>query len=170
MIESVAKTAAKRSHWLKSVKNLTTEFTLIAKPGFQIILEKMREFWVENGGHSTWERWDFVKTNNLFGLRTFRSRSFVLGLFNRRPFQFNVMSTFGYFNINHFHLWIFLTNVISTYGILLLGHFDSRTFRSYITPNFSTSPLKPLNGIQRNMTGSKISTSSTNVLFTGRLE
>ena len=30
---------------------------------------------------------------------------------------------------------------------------------------FSTSPLKPLNGIQRNYTGSKISTSSTKFVF-----
>ena len=32
---------------------------------------------------------------------------------------------------------------------------------------FSTSPLKPLNGIQRNLTGSKISTSSTKFVFFG---
>ena len=32
---------------------------------------------------------------------------------------------------------------------------------------FSTSPLKPLNGIQRNLTGSKISTSSTMFVFFG---
>ena len=31
--------------------------------------------------------------------------------------------------------------------------------------HFSTSPLKPLNGIQRNLTGSKISTSSTKFVF-----
>ena len=33
---------------------------------------------------------------------------------------------------------------------------------------FLTSPLKPLNGIQRNLTGSKISTSSTKFVFSGR--
>ena len=32
---------------------------------------------------------------------------------------------------------------------------------------FSTSPLKPLNGIKRNLTGSKISTSSTKFVFFG---
>ena len=32
---------------------------------------------------------------------------------------------------------------------------------------FSTSPLKPLNGIERNLTGSKISTSSTKCVFFG---
>ena len=32
---------------------------------------------------------------------------------------------------------------------------------------FSTSPLKPLNGIQRNLTGSKISVSSTKFVFFG---
>ena len=35
---------------------------------------------------------------------------------------------------------------------------------------FSTSPLKPLNGIHRNLTGSKISTSSTKFVFFGRSE
>ena len=40
---------------------------------------------------------------------------------------------------------------------------------SSLTLNFtiSTSPLKPLNGIQRNLTGSKISTSSTKFVFFG---
>ena len=33
---------------------------------------------------------------------------------------------------------------------------------------FSTSPLKPLNGIQRNLTGSKILTSSDKFVFSGR--
>ena len=32
---------------------------------------------------------------------------------------------------------------------------------------FSTSPLKPLNGIQRNLTGSKITTSTTKFVFFG---
>ena len=35
---------------------------------------------------------------------------------------------------------------------------------------FLTSPLKPLNGIQWNLTGSKISTSSTKFVFFGRFE
>ena len=35
---------------------------------------------------------------------------------------------------------------------------------------FSTSPLKPLNGIQRNLTGSKISKLSTNFLFFGPID
>ena len=38
---------------------------------------------------------------------------------------------------------------------------------SSLTFTFSTSPLKPLNGIQRNLTGSKISTSSTKFVFFG---
>ena len=37
----------------------------------------------------------------------------------------------------------------------------------WLAETFSTSPLKPLNGIQRNLTGSKISTSSTKFLFFG---
>ena len=37
----------------------------------------------------------------------------------------------------------------------------------WLAETFSTSPLKPLNGIQRNLTGSKISTSSTKFVFLG---
>ena len=37
----------------------------------------------------------------------------------------------------------------------------------WLTETFSTSPLKPLNGIQRNLTGSKFSTSSTKFVFFG---
>ena len=37
----------------------------------------------------------------------------------------------------------------------------------WLAETFSTSPLKPLKGIQRNLTGSKISTSSTKFVFFG---
>ena len=37
----------------------------------------------------------------------------------------------------------------------------------WLAETFSTSPLKPLNGIQGNLTGSKISTSSTKYVFFG---
>ena len=37
----------------------------------------------------------------------------------------------------------------------------------WLAETFSTSPLKPLNGIQRNLTGSKILTSSTKFVFFG---
>ena len=37
----------------------------------------------------------------------------------------------------------------------------------WLAETFSTSPLKPLNGIQRNLTGNKISTSSTKFVFFG---
>ena len=37
----------------------------------------------------------------------------------------------------------------------------------WLAETFSTSPLKPLNGIQRNLTGSKISMSSTKCVFFG---
>ena len=37
----------------------------------------------------------------------------------------------------------------------------------WLAETFSTSPMKPLNGIQRNLTGSKISTSSTKFVFFG---
>ena len=39
----------------------------------------------------------------------------------------------------------------------------------WLAETFSTSPLKPLNGIQRNLIGSKISTSSTKFVFFGRI-
>ena len=39
----------------------------------------------------------------------------------------------------------------------------------WLAETFSTSPLKPLNRIQRNLTGSKISTSSTKFVFFGRI-
>ena len=39
-----------------------------------------------------------------------------------------------------------------------------------LTATFSTSPLKPLNGIQRNLKGSKISTSSTKFVVSGPIE
>ena len=37
----------------------------------------------------------------------------------------------------------------------------------WLAETFSTSPLKPMNGIQRNLTGSKISTPSTKFVFFG---
>ena len=40
----------------------------------------------------------------------------------------------------------------------------------WLAETFSTSPLKPLNRIQRNLTGSKILTSSTKFVFLGRSE
>ena len=39
----------------------------------------------------------------------------------------------------------------------------------WLAETFSTSPLKPLNGIQGNLTGSKISTSSTKFVFFGTI-
>ena len=53
--------------------------------------------------------------------------------------------------------------------------FSGRSEKQYGRPGlwlaetFSTSPLKPLNGIQRNLTGSKISKSSTKFVFFGRI-
>ena len=40
----------------------------------------------------------------------------------------------------------------------------------WLAEPFSTSPKKPLNGIQRKLSGSKISTSSTKFVFLGRSE
>ena len=54
--------------------------------------------------------------------------------------------------------------------------FSGRSEKQYGRPGlwlaetFSTSPVKPLNGIQRNLSGSKISASSTKLSFSGRSE
>ena len=40
----------------------------------------------------------------------------------------------------------------------------------WLAETFSTSPLKPLNGIERNLTGSKISMSSTKFVFYGLIK
>ena len=40
----------------------------------------------------------------------------------------------------------------------------------WLAETFLTSPLKPLNGLQRNLTGSKISTSSTKFVFVGTIK
>ena len=40
----------------------------------------------------------------------------------------------------------------------------------WLADTFFTSPLKPLNGVQRNLTGSKVSISSTKFVFLGPIE
>ena len=52
--------------------------------------------------------------------------------------------------------------------IIVITRFTS-SVRPALTFKFSTS-LKPLNGIQLNLTGSKISTSSTKFVFFGQIE
>ena len=54
-------------------------------------------------------------------------------------------------------------------SLCLLGWSEKQDGRPglWLAETFSTSPLKPLNGIQRNFTGSKISTSSTKFVFFG---
>ena len=51
------------------------------------------------------------------------------------------------------------------------GRWEKQNGRSglWLAETFSTSSLKPLNGIQRNLTGSKISTSSTKFVFFGSI-
>ena len=53
--------------------------------------------------------------------------------------------------------------------LCLLGRSEKQDGRPglWLAETFSTSPLKPLNRIQRNLTGSKISPSSTKFLFFG---
>ena len=55
------------------------------------------------------------------------------------------------------------------YQVCFLGRSEKQDGRPglWLAETFSTSPLKPLNGIQRNSTGSKISLSSTKFVFFG---
>ena len=54
-------------------------------------------------------------------------------------------------------------------GLCFLGQSEKQDGRPnlWLAEIFPTSPLKPLNGIQRNLTGSKISTSSAKFVFFG---
>ena len=54
-------------------------------------------------------------------------------------------------------------------SLCLSGRLEKQDDRPglWLAETFSTSPLKPLNGIRRNLTGSKISMSSTKFLFLG---
>ena len=54
-------------------------------------------------------------------------------------------------------------------SLCFLGRSEKQDGRPgvWLAETFSTSPLKPLNGIQRNLTGSKISTSSTKFVYLG---
>ena len=54
-------------------------------------------------------------------------------------------------------------------SLCILGRSEKQDGRPglWLAETFSTSPLKPLNGIQRNLTGSKISTSSSEFVFFG---
>ena len=54
-------------------------------------------------------------------------------------------------------------------SLCFLGRSEKQDGRPglWLAETFSTSRLKPLNGIQRNLTGSKISTSSTKFVFFG---
>ena len=81
------------------------------------------------------------------------------------------------------HFWLLLWNCWTEFNdtwqearsqrplpmFCFLGQSEKQDVRPglWLAETFSTSPLKPLNGIQRNLTGSKISTPSTNVLFFG---
>ena len=80
-------------------------------------------------------------------------------------------------------LWCAAGGRASTIGFRTKIHFETVMILRTLTPHasekqdgrsglwlaetFSTSPLKPLNGIQRNLTGNKISTSSTKFVFFG---
>ena len=59
---------------------------------------------------------------------------------------------------------------MSSIKFVFFGQIGKTRWPSWPLPEtFSTSPLKPLNGIQRNLTGSKISTSSTKFVIYGRI-
>ena len=84
-------------------------------------------------------------------------------------------------NFSHFRLllWNHWTEFNKTWqearsqrslpSLCFSGHSEKQDGRPgfWLAETFSTSPLKPLNGIQWNLTGSKISTSSTKFVFFG---
>ena len=84
-------------------------------------------------------------------------------------------------NFSHFRLllWNHWTEFNETWqeartqhplpSLCFLGRSEKQDGRPglLLAETFSTSPLKPLNGIQQNLTGSKISTSSTKFVFFG---
>ena len=86
--------------------------------------------------------------------------------------------------LRHFQLllWNRLTEFNETWQVASSQHpllslcFSRRSGKQngrlglWLAETFSTSPLKPLSGIQRNLTGSKICTSSTKFVFLGRSE
>ena len=85
--------------------------------------------------------------------------------------------------VNFSHFWLFLWNRWTEFNetsqearsqrplpsLCFSGRSEKQDGRPglWLAETFSTSPLKPLNGIQRNFTGSKISTSSTKFVFFG---
>ena len=62
-------------------------------------------------------------------------------------------------------------NILYQLSLCFLGRSEKqdRCPGLWLAETFSTSPLKQLNGIQRNLTGSKISTSSTKFVFLGAI-
>ena len=72
-------------------------------------------------------------------------------------------------NFSHFRLllWNCWTFQHPLPSLCFLGRWEKQDGRPglWLAETFSTSSLKPLNGIQRNLTGSKISTSSTKFVF-----
>ena len=61
----------------------------------------------------------------------------------------------------------FLVHLSRRLSTIVIIRCPSSVVRPSLTFTFLTSPLKPLNRIQRNLTGSKISTSSTKCVFFG---
>ena len=85
--------------------------------------------------------------------------------------------------VNFSHFWLLLWNRLTEFNetwqkarsqrplpsLCFSGRSEKQDGRPglWLAEIFSTSPLKPLNRIQRNLTGSKISTSSTKFVFFG---
>ena len=82
-----------------------------------------------------------------------------------RHFPFLISNRWTEFNEN----WQEARSQCPLPRLCFLGRSEKQDGRPdlWLAETFSTSPLKPLNGIQQNLTGSKISMSSTNFVFFG---
>ena len=74
-----------------------------------------------------------------------------------------IICAFGQFSLTFFFAYV---NRRLKYAIVLLSDLQTHVVRRQLF-TFSTSPLKPLNAIQRNLTGSKTSTPSSKFVFFG---
>ena len=136
--------------------------------------------WLRHFRLLLWNRWtEFNKT-----WQEARSQRPLTKLMFFVPIRKNKMAALASDWLRHFRLllWNSWTEFNETwhetrsqcplYSLCFLGRSEKQLGRPdlWMAATFSTSPLKPLNGIQRNLTGSKISISLPSLCFSGRSE